>query len=110
MTVNPSQQELAALADGLITVAVTGTNGKTSTTSLIAAVVRAAGEPPVRVTTLGMWVGDEQIAEDGSMASFVRTVRRAREVGARTIALEVTSRALAAGFANTSSSGRSRGT
>jgi UDP-N-acetylmuramoyl-L-alanyl-D-glutamate--2,6-diaminopimelate ligase len=33
------------------------------------------------------------------MASFVRTVRRAREVGARAIALEVTSRALAAGFA-----------
>jgi UDP-N-acetylmuramoyl-L-alanyl-D-glutamate--2,6-diaminopimelate ligase len=33
------------------------------------------------------------------MASFVRTVKRAREVGARTLALEVTSRALEAGFA-----------
>jgi UDP-N-acetylmuramoyl-L-alanyl-D-glutamate--2,6-diaminopimelate ligase len=46
-----------------------------------------------------MWVGDEQIADDSSMASFVRTLRRAHEVGARTLALEVTSRALEAGFA-----------
>jgi UDP-N-acetylmuramoyl-L-alanyl-D-glutamate--2,6-diaminopimelate ligase len=99
MTGNLSQPELAALAGGLTTLAVTGTNGKTSTTSMIAAIVGAAGEPPVRITTLGMWVGDEQIADDGSMASFVRTVRRARQVGARTLALEVTSRALAAGFA-----------
>jgi UDP-N-acetylmuramoyl-L-alanyl-D-glutamate--2,6-diaminopimelate ligase len=100
MTGNLSQPELAALADGLTTLAVTGTNGKTSTTTMIASIVEAAGEPPVRVTTLGMWVGDEQVAEDGSMASFVRTVRRAREVGARTIALEITSRALEAGFAD----------
>ncbi len=99
MTGNPSQSELAALASGLTTVAVTGTNGKTSTTSMIAAIARAAGEPEVRVTTLGMWVGDEQIADDGSMESFVRTVRRARERGARALAVEVTSRALAAGFA-----------
>jgi UDP-N-acetylmuramoyl-L-alanyl-D-glutamate--2,6-diaminopimelate ligase len=99
MTGNPSQHELDALANGLTTLAVTGTNGKTSTTSMIASIVRAAGEPAVRVTTLGMWVGDEQIADDSSMASFIRAVRRAHEVGARTLALEVTSRALEAGFA-----------
>jgi UDP-N-acetylmuramoyl-L-alanyl-D-glutamate--2,6-diaminopimelate ligase len=99
MTEDLSQPELDALANGLTTLAVTGTNGKTSTTSMIASIAAAAGEPPVRVTTLGMWVGDEQLADDSSMASFVRTVRRAREVGARTLALEVTSRALEAGFA-----------
>ncbi|MFI5309449.1 MAG: Mur ligase family protein, partial [Polyangiales bacterium] len=99
MTGDPSQPELDALADGLTTLAVTGTNGKTSTTSMIASIVGAAGEPAVRVTTLGMWVGAELIAEDSSMASFVRTVQRARDVGARTLALEVTSRALEAGFA-----------
>ena len=98
-TQDPSQSELAALARGITTLAVTGTNGKTSTTSMIASIVAAAGEPPVRVTTMGMWVGDEQLAEDGSMASFVRTLERARAVGARTLALEVTSRALEAGFA-----------
>jgi UDP-N-acetylmuramoyl-L-alanyl-D-glutamate--2,6-diaminopimelate ligase len=99
MTGNLPQPELDALAAGLTTLAVTGTNGKTSTTSMIASIVRAAGEPPVRITTLGMWVGAEQIAADSSMTSFVRAVRRAREVGARTLALEVTSRALEAGFA-----------
>ncbi|MDD9946502.1 MAG: UDP-N-acetylmuramyl-tripeptide synthetase [Myxococcales bacterium] len=93
------QTELDALRAGLTTVAVTGTNGKTTTTSMVAAIAAAAGELPVRVTTLGMWVGDEQTADDGSMASFVRTVKRARVLGARTLALEVTSRALAAGFA-----------
>jgi UDP-N-acetylmuramoyl-L-alanyl-D-glutamate--2,6-diaminopimelate ligase len=99
MMENVPQSELDALAKDLTTLAVTGTNGKTSTTSMIASIVRAADEPAVRVTTLGMWVGAEQIADDSSMASFVRTVRRAREVGARTLALEVTSRSLAAGFA-----------
>jgi UDP-N-acetylmuramoyl-L-alanyl-D-glutamate--2,6-diaminopimelate ligase len=99
MTENPSQTELDALASGITTLAVTGTNGKTSTTSMIASIVAAAGEPAARVTTLGMWVGDEQLADDNSMASFLRTVRRARERGARTLALEVTSRALEAGFA-----------
>lgn len=99
MTKHPHQSELDALANGLTTLAVTGTNGKTSTTSMIASIVRAANETPVRITTLGMWVGDEQLADDSSMASFVRTVRRARELGVRTLALEVTSRALEAGFA-----------
>lgn len=99
MTANPSQSELDELARGLTTLAVTGTNGKTSTTSMIASIVRAAGEPAVRITTLGMWVDDEQLADDGSMASFARTLRRGRELGARSLALEVTSRALAEGFA-----------
>jgi UDP-N-acetylmuramyl-tripeptide synthetase len=99
MTEHPPQSELDALANGLTTLAVTGTNGKTSTTSMIASIVRAAGETPVRITTLGMWVGDEQLADDNSMASFMRTVCRARELGARTLSLEVTSRALEAGFA-----------
>jgi UDP-N-acetylmuramoyl-L-alanyl-D-glutamate--2,6-diaminopimelate ligase len=99
MSDHVDQAELDAIARGLTTIAVTGTNGKTSTTTMIASVVRAAGETPVRVSTLGMWVGDEQLASDTSMASFARTVRRARELGARTLALEVTSRALEAGFA-----------
>lgn len=96
---SPTRSELAELAYGLTTIAVTGTNGKTSTTGMIADIVRASGQVPVRVTTLGMWVGDDQTAADGSMESFARTLRRAREAGARTLALEVTSRALAEGFA-----------
>ncbi len=90
---------LSELTRAIRTVAVTGTNGKTTTTSMLAAVARAAGEPWARVTTLGMWAGGERVAEDGSMASFVRCVERAVESGARTLALETTSRSLAAGFA-----------
>ena len=94
-----SKQELEALRSGLTTIAVTGTNGKTTTTSMLAAIARKAGHSVALVTTLGMWVDDEQVARDGSFASFVRTLRRARAAGAKTLALEVTSRALAAGFA-----------
>jgi UDP-N-acetylmuramoyl-L-alanyl-D-glutamate--2,6-diaminopimelate ligase len=88
-----------SVPQGITTIAVTGTNGKTSTTSMLAEIARAAGQVPVRVTTLGMWVGDEQVADDSSMQSFERTLRRAHEVGAKTLALEVTSLALENGFA-----------
>jgi UDP-N-acetylmuramoyl-L-alanyl-D-glutamate--2,6-diaminopimelate ligase len=93
------QVELDRLSAGITTVAVTGTNGKTTTTSMIAAIARAAGRRVACVTTLGMWVEGRQVATDGSMDSFVRTVRLARAEGADLLALEVTSRALAGGFA-----------
>ncbi len=99
MTTTPASRELEAWTSSLRTVAVTGTNGKTSTTSMLAAISTAAGELAVRVTTLGMWVGEEQTADDGSMASFDRTLQLARRRGARTLAVEVTSRALEGGFA-----------
>jgi UDP-N-acetylmuramoyl-L-alanyl-D-glutamate--2,6-diaminopimelate ligase len=99
MTALDFAAELATFSEGLTTIAITGTNGKTSTTTMLAEIIRAAGQLPVRVTTLGMWVGDEQTAADGSLESFVRTLRRARTLGARTLALEVTSRALEGGFA-----------
>ncbi|MGD8859689.1 MAG: UDP-N-acetylmuramyl-tripeptide synthetase [Myxococcales bacterium] len=95
-----SQARLDRLADGITTVAVTGTNGKTTTTGMVAAIARTAGRRVARVTTLGMWVDDTQTADDGSMASFVRTLEHARDVGADVLALEVTSRALAGGFAS----------
>ena len=48
---------LAAAHAQLRTVGVTGTNGKTTTTSMVAAI--AAGEPAARVTTVGAWVENE---------------------------------------------------
>ncbi len=83
----------------LRTIATTGTNGKTTTTSMIAAIVAAAGETPVRVTTVGSWVGDELIPAPNLMAEFLAAVERGVEVGARTLALEVTSKALSTGIA-----------
>src|SRR5262249_15593071 len=91
-------QDALPTSEDLPTVCVTGTNGKTTTTTMIEAIVAASGEPSARVTTLGSWVAREQIAEDTSVDAFVRAIRRAAEVGVRTLAVETTSQALGDGF------------
>lgn len=78
---------------------VTGTNGKTTTTSMVAAIVAAAGETSARATTLGTWVGERQVSSSVSMASFQDLAEQAAAEGVRTLAVETTSKALAAGFA-----------
>jgi UDP-N-acetylmuramoyl-L-alanyl-D-glutamate--2,6-diaminopimelate ligase len=83
----------------LCTVATTGTNGKTTTTSMIAAIVAAAGEPDARVTTVGAWVAGRQVLAASSQEEFVKTVDLAVLSDVRTLALEVTSKALASGAA-----------
>lgn len=80
-------------------VCVTGTNGKATTTSMVAAIAAAAGATPARITTVGSWVGDEPIASETSAEAYRATLRRAAERGADVFAIEVTSQALAAGFA-----------
>jgi UDP-N-acetylmuramoyl-L-alanyl-D-glutamate--2,6-diaminopimelate ligase len=90
---------LAAAHGRLRTVGVTGTNGKTTTTSMVAAIVAAAGEPAARVTTLGAWVEDERISGTDLADEFLLAVERAVERGVATIAVEMTSKALAAGVA-----------
>ncbi len=90
---------LAAAHARLKTVGVTGTNGKTTTTSMIAAIVAASGEPSARVTTLGAWVEDERVVEPDLVEEFLTTVERAVARGVATIAVEMTSKALAAGVA-----------
>jgi UDP-N-acetylmuramoyl-L-alanyl-D-glutamate--2,6-diaminopimelate ligase len=87
-----------ALHRKLRTVCVTGTNGKTTTTTMIEAIVAASGEPSARVTTLGAWVQGEQLSSETSAAAFDAAVTRAVEVGVRTLAVETTSQALADGF------------
>lgn len=78
--------------------AVTGTDGKTTTTTLIDAMVRAAGMPCLRVTTLGAFLDGAQIA-DAKGQGFDAALGAALDRGVRTIALEVTSHALSDGFA-----------
>ncbi|MBI5533144.1 MAG: UDP-N-acetylmuramyl-tripeptide synthetase [Deltaproteobacteria bacterium] len=92
--------EFERYASLLTTVAITGTNGKTTTTSMVAAIVEASGEPAARVTTVGSWVGEELIEEEGTVEGFARTLRMAVAAGVRTLAVETTSRALAEGFAH----------
>src|SRR6201999_1894896 len=90
-------ERLAAAHERLRTVGVTGTNGKTTTTSMVAAIVAAAGEPSARVTTLGAWVDDERVTGADLVDEFLLTVERAVSRGVTTIAVEMTSKALAAG-------------
>ena len=83
----------------LCTIATTGTNGKTTTTSMVAAIVAAAGAPTARVTTVGAWVNDELIPAPTPTEEFLQTAERAVLAGVRTLALEVTSKALGDGLA-----------
>ena len=85
----------------LRTVGVTGTNGKTTTTSMVAAITAAAGEPSARVTTLGAWVDDDRITGTDLVDEFLITAERAVQRGVKTIAVEMTSKALMAGVART---------
>ncbi|MEO8702882.1 MAG: UDP-N-acetylmuramoyl-L-alanyl-D-glutamate--2,6-diaminopimelate ligase, partial [Kofleriaceae bacterium] len=92
-------ERFAAAHAKLRTVATTGTNGKTTTTSMVAAIVAASGEPAARLTTLGAWVGDDQIPAPTPTEEFLGCVERAVAIGVRTLALEVTSKALGEGIA-----------
>lgn len=78
---------------------VTGTNGKTTTTTMIEAIVGAAGEPTARLTTLGSWVQGEQLSTEPTPEAFARTVAAARAARVKTLVIETTSQALAGGFA-----------
>jgi len=93
------EERFAAAHGALRTAAVTGTNGKTTTTSMIAAVVAAAGEPDARLTTLGAWVCGDKIAAEHSREEFLACVEGAVARGVRTFACEVTSKALQTGLA-----------
>ncbi len=85
---------------GLPTLAVTGTNGKTTTTRMLGAIARAAGHRPAVVTTVGVAVdGEERGTLPTSMSAFRAFVSEAESEGADLLCLEVTSRALAGGFA-----------
>ncbi|MFP3939723.1 MAG: UDP-N-acetylmuramoyl-L-alanyl-D-glutamate--2,6-diaminopimelate ligase [Thermoanaerobaculia bacterium] len=82
----------------LVTVAVTGTNGKSTVATLMASVLEAAGHPAGMVGTLGYRFGDERIAAERTTPEaphLVRLLRRWRDRGAEAVALEASSHALA---------------
>ena len=86
-------------AEQLWSVGVTGTNGKTSTTGMVAALLGLLARPVARTTTLGCFLDDEQLEVPGHYAGFLATMQRCVEAGGRYAALELTSEALAMGFA-----------
>lgn len=80
-------------------VCVTGTNGKTTTTSMIEAIVAATGAPSARVTTLGAFVLGQRLSDGMTRAAFDEAAQAAAAAGVQILAIETTSKALGAGFA-----------
>ncbi|MFZ6177445.1 Mur ligase family protein [Nannocystis pusilla] len=89
----------APWAESMFSFGVTGTNGKTSTTWMLAAAVRAADLSVLRVSTLGVAFDDEAWPRGKRFTDFVTTLARAHERGARHAVIETTSHALAQGYA-----------
>lgn len=88
----------------LFTVGVTGTNGKTTTTAWVAAALRrlsrSRGAGPVaRATTVGFFLDDEELAIEKSYDGFLSAMKRGLDRGGKYAAIELTSEALARGFA-----------
>src|SRR5262249_24594172 len=91
--------DLHALSRSFTTVCVTGTNGKTTTTTLVEAIVRASGEPSAPVTTLGGFAGAQLVGDQPTVEMFLDPAQRAHALGVKPLAVETTSQALAEGFA-----------
>jgi UDP-N-acetylmuramoyl-L-alanyl-D-glutamate--2,6-diaminopimelate ligase len=86
-------------AQDYFTFGVTGTNGKSSTTHLIAAILRAAERSTLTESTLGYFLDGQPLQVPRTARGYVAALRHAAEQGARHAAIEVTSAALAKGFA-----------
>lgn len=93
---------LAARAYGhpdreLVLAGVTGTNGKSTVATLLAAALEAAGQPAGFIGTLGYRFGGRAFPGGHTTpeaSDLFRTLRRMREAGARAVAMEVSSHAL----------------
>jgi UDP-N-acetylmuramoyl-L-alanyl-D-glutamate--2,6-diaminopimelate ligase len=80
-------------------VGVTGTNGKTTTTTWIARVLATLARPVACATTLGHFLDAELVDESVDYVSFLRLMEACVARGGAFAALEITSESLAKGFA-----------
>lgn len=87
-------------ADEIATIAVTGTDGKTSTTRFCAAGLAAARLGPVaRMTTVDAGIDDQLGPPPDDHDGFLAMMRALHQRGGRRAAIEVTSATLGLGFA-----------
>ena len=90
---------VAPWAAELCTIGVTGTNGKTTTTTMLAAIVRAAGLRGFSATTLDYRLDGAPLAVERTWPGFVEAAERSHRAGARHAVVEITSQSLARGYA-----------
>ncbi len=86
-------------AESWRTIGVTGTNGKTSTTVLAAAVIQAAGLHVFSSTTLDYCVDGVSMEMVRSWPSFLQAAEHCHSLGGSHAVVEITSQALARGYA-----------
>ncbi len=89
-------------ARGLRLAGVTGTNGKTTVSHLVAAMLKAAGRPHVRLGTTGNWLVDHEAPAQFTTPfplELQALLATARERGATDLIMEVSSHALVQGRA-----------
>src|SRR5258708_15693912 len=82
-----------------LSIGVTGTNGKTTTTTLVASILERVASPVARMTSLGAYIGERPWSPRRSGSNIAEFLNAARVKGSRFAALETTSIALAQGFA-----------
>lgn len=86
-------------ARDFVSVGVTGTNGKTSTTRLVAAAIEAPHRPVLSETTIGYEFRGQPVKVPRNLHGFYGALARAARLGARHAAIETTSQALSRGYA-----------
>lgn len=86
-------------ANHFTTVGVTGTNGKTSTTRLIAAALEGTERPVLSETTIGYEFRGQAVNVPRTLKGFYGALARAARLGSRHAAIETTSQALSRGYA-----------
>lgn len=101
-SVRPAMAQIAAAVHGhpskeLQLVGITGTNGKTTTAYLIAAIPEAAGEPAAMTGTVEYRIGSERLKADRTTpeaTDMQRLLRKAVDAGCRTAVMECSSQAM----------------
>lgn len=83
----------------LVTVGVTGTNGKTTTTTYVARALGALGKPVPLATTIGKFLDEEKLDVPKGYPGFLQVMQRGHDAGSTHAAAEYTSEALGLGFA-----------
>ncbi len=83
----------------MLTVGVTGTNGKTTTTTFVASILKERSPAVVSVTTLGASLDGERLEVPAGFDGLLAAVDRCRHEGGTACAIEYTSEALSAGVA-----------